>query len=642
MLIDLDWLPRPDDDFRARVKTVEAAIGTLGDEELYERVIGLATAALDDAQLAQLARLSKRLAEAGVGGQFGRARLGMVGDGTLSLCAAPIIGSALRYGLIVDIVEGHYGAAVQEAMDRSSHLHTAGLDFGLLSSDRRVLGLDVAAPSAEAAEERVQAAFDRLRMIVEGLSPSLSSAVLVQTVAPPMERLFGSFDRLEPTSSFAMIEALNRRIASWAATGSVVLVDTARLAESVGLETWEDPAHWHASKLSFSPSLTPLYGDFVARTVAAVRGRSRKCLVLDLDNTLWGGVIGDDGVGGIVLGQNSAAGEAFVAIQRMALELRSRGVVLAVCSKNEDDAARLPFREHPEMVLSEDHIAVFQANWTDKAANLRLIAQTLNIGLDSLVFLDDNPAERLQVRSELPLVAVPEVPAEPAMYPRILAAAGYFEAVSFSQEDRDRAVYYQANAQRAASLSATGNLDDYLASLEMVCSIGPIDSVSRARSSQLINKSNQFNLTTRRYSEREVEVVEKDPRKHAIQIRLTDRFGDNGIISVIIADRKDAVWEIDTWLMSCRVLGRRVPEAALAHLVEAARRDGARALIGRYIPSPKNKMVAGHFKDLGFRLESEGTGGETVWRLELTGLDVPALPMTIVDTALEAQVLAEP
>ena len=641
MLIDLDWLPRPDDDFRGRVRAVEAAIGTIGVEELYERVISLATAALDDAQLAQLARLSKGLAEAGVGGQFGRARLGVLGDGTLSLCAAPIVGSALRHGLVIEVVEGHYGAAVQEAMDRSSHLHSAGLDFALLSSDRRLLGLDVAAPSVEVAEGRVQGAFDRLKMIVDGLSPSLSSAALVQTVVPPLESLFGSFDRLEPTSSFAMVEALNRRLAAWAATGSIVLVDTARLAESVGLATWEDPAHWHASKLSFSPSLTPLYGDFVARTIAAIRGRSRKCLVLDLDNTLWGGVIGDDGVGGIVLGQNSAAGEAFVAIQRMALELRSRGIVLAVCSKNEDDAARLPFREHPEMVLSEDHIAVFQANWTDKAANLRVIAQTLNIGLDSLVFLDDNPAERLQVRSELPLVAVPEVPAEPAMYPRILAAAGYFEAVSFSQEDRDRAAYYQANAQRAAALSSTGNLDDYLASLEMTCSIGRVDPVSRARSSQLINKSNQFNLTTRRYSEREVEAVERDPRKHAIQIRLTDRFGDNGIISVIIADRKGETWEIDTWLMSCRVLGRRVQEAALAHLVEAARRDGAQTLIGRYIPSPKNKMVAGHYNDLGFRLDSEGPDGETVWRLEISGIANSALPMTIVDTALEAPAPAE-
>jgi FkbH-like protein len=381
--------------------------------------------------------------------------------------------------------------------------------------------------------------------------------------------------------------------------------------------------------------MIPLYADFVARTIAAIRGRSRKCLVLDLDNTLWGGVIGDDGLTGIELGQGSPAGEAFVAVQRMALELRARGVVLAVCSKNEDDAARLPFREHPDMILKEDHIAVFQANWTDKAANLRAIAQTLNIGIDSLVFLDDNPAERMQVRGELPLVAVPELPEDPAQYPRALAAAGYFEAVSFSKEDRERAAYYQANAERAAMLSATANLDEYLASLDMVCTIGRVDPISRSRVTQLINKSNQFNLTTRRYAEREVEAMETDPRRHAIQVRLVDRFGDNGIIGVVIADRQGQAWDIDTWLMSCRVLGRRVPEAVLSHLVEAARADGASILSARYVPSAKNRMVAEHYRTLGFAYAGDGPGGETRWRLDLDAFQAPALPMRIIDTALD-------
>jgi len=318
----------------------------------------------------------------------------------------------------------------------------------------------------------------------------------------------------------------------------------------------------------------------------------------------------------------------------MALELRGRGIVLAVCSKNEEDAARLPFRDHPDMLLREDHIAVFQANWTDKAANLRAIAGALNIGVDSLVFLDDNPAERAQVRRELPAVAVPELPDDPALYPRMLASAGYFEAVSFSQEDRDRAAYYQGNAQRAASLQASGDMDSYLASLDMVCTIGPVDPVSRPRVAQLINKSNQFNLTTRRYSESEVAAVEADASRHAIQIRLVDTFGDNGIISVIIADRAADAWEIDTWLMSCRVLGRRVEEAILAHLAAAATAQGAKALIGRYIPSAKNKMVAQHYEKLGFEIVDQQADGVTVYQLSLAGFVAPNLPMRIEDRAL--------
>jgi FkbH-like protein len=383
--------------------------------------------------------------------------------------------------------------------------------------------------------------------------------------------------------------------------------------------------------------MIPVYADVVARTVAAVFGRARKCLVLDLDNTLWGGVIGDDGLTGIELGQGSATGESFIAIQRMALELRNRGIVLAVCSKNEESTARTPFQEHPEMLLREDHIAIFQANWTDKAANLRAIATALNIGIDALVLLDDNPAERAQVRRELPLVAVPELPDDPAMYPRTLAAAGYFEAVSFSQEDRDRAGYYQGNARRAASLQASGDMDSYLASLDMVCAIGPVDSVSRPRVAQLINKSNQFNLTTRRYSEAEVAAAEADPRRHAIHVRLKDTFGDNGIISVIVADIGLDTWDIDTWLMSCRVLGRRVEEAVLAHLAAAARQTGATALTARYVPSAKNKMVAQHYDKLGFQRTGDNPGGMVSYRLDLTGYAAPDLPMRIEDHALALQ-----
>jgi FkbH-like protein len=462
----------------------------------------------------------------------------------------------------------------------------------------------------------------------------VGAAILVQTIAPPIDALFGSFDRQEATSPYAMTEALNARLRDWAAEGAVVLVDIARLAASVGLERWDAPGHWYASKLPFAPEMAPVYGDVVARVIASLRGRARKCLVLDLDNTLWGGVIGDDGVAGIKLGQGSAAGEAFVAVQEMALALRRRGVILAVCSKNEEAAALLPFREHPDMVLKEDHIAAFQANWTDKAANLRTIAETLNIGIDALVFLDDNPAERAQVRRELPLVGVPELPEDPALYARTLAAAGYFEAVTFTQDDRDRAAMYQANAARGAAVQASGDLDSYLASLEMVCTIRPVDSSSRARAAQLVNKSNQYNLTTRRYTEAQVEAAERDPKKHVSQVRLVDKFGDNGIISVLIADRLGDRWEIDTWLMSCRVLGRRVQEAALGHLAAAARADGATRLVGRYIPSPKNAMVRDHYQKLGFVQVEGGADGETVWELDLTTFAPQDLPMVVDDAAL--------
>ncbi|TAJ70615.1 MAG: HAD-IIIC family phosphatase [Phenylobacterium sp.] len=631
MLRDLPWLPTPTAAFRDELRALQAEAAGARADDFAQRVISLATAALDEGQLSKLAKLSAAIAAGGPVAGLDRVKLGVLGDGTLSLLGPAIAGSALRHGAAAQIVESDYSQAVQDATDPDSELRQAGLDMALVASDARLLGLDRAAVDAEEAKARVDAAFERIRMIADGLGGSVRSTVLVQTVVAPLEPLFGSYDRVEAGSPFAMVEALNRRLAEWAAEGSVVLVDIARLASVIGYESWDDPRHWHASKLSFSPDMIPAYADVVARTIGAVLGKTRKCLVLDLDNTLWGGVIGDDGLTGIQLGQGSATGEAFVAIQRLALELRNRGIVLAVCSKNEEDAARSPFREHPDMLLTEDHIAVFQANWTDKAANLRAIAEALNIGIDALVFLDDNPAERAQVRREIPQVAVPELPDDPALYPRMLAAAGYFEAVAFSKEDRDRAGYYQANAKRAATLQASGDMDSYLASLDMVCAINAVDPVTRPRVAQLINKSNQFNLTTRRYSEAEVAAAEADPSRHAIQVRLTDTFGDNGIISVIIADKAADAWAIDTWLMSCRVLGRRVEEAVLAHLARSAKEAGAGALIGRYIPSAKNKMVARHYDKLGFERIEEAADGAVVYRLDLAAFVAPNLPLHVDD-----------
>jgi FkbH-like protein len=261
-------------------------------------------------------------------------------------------------------------------------------------------------------------------------------------------------------------------------------------------------------------------------------------------------------------------------------------------------------------------------------------ATSLSTGVDALVFLDDNTAERVQVRAALPLVGVPQLPDDPALYPRALAAAGYFEAAAFSEEDRIRAEYYRVNSQCAQAFTSSGDLGGYLASLDMVCSIGRADPLSRSRVAQLINKSNQYNLTTRRYSDTEVELAENDPARHVIQIRLVGRFGDDGIISVIIADKAEETWTIDTWLMSCRVLGRRVQEAALGHLAAAAASEGAKRLVARYIPSVGNRMVAGHYQALAYILVDASSDGKTEWHLDLADYEAPELPMPIEDHAL--------
>lgn len=435
-----------------------------------------------------------------------------------------------------------------------------------------------------------------------------------------------------PGSLQWLIDRYNSNIRERVASSSDILLDIEALAESVGLAHWHDSAQWTLGKFSFSQDILPLYADYVGRLISAARGKSRKCLVLDLDNTLWGGTIGDDGLQGIILGNGSPAGEAYLQVQQVALSLRDRGIILAVASKNDDQIARSPFRSHPEMLLKEKHIAVFQANWLDKASNLNAVARTLNISVDALVFLDDNPAERAQVRAALPTVAVPELPTDPAMYAETLLAAGYFEATGFTFEDRHRADQYQMNALRAEFRGAATDLESYLRSLEMCLFCARFDSITRSRITELINKTNQFNLTTRRHSESEVETFEKSSHGLTLQARLLDRFGDNGIIAVAICIASDCDWIIDTWLMSCRVLSRRVEDAMLSYIVSCAREAGVRALIGKYVSTGRNDMVRDHYARLGFE-KLHMSEEESSWRLDVESYMPPPLPMQIVQMA---------
>ena len=367
------------------------------------------------------------------------------------------------------------------------------------------------------------------------------------------------------------------------------------------------------------------------------RGKSSKCLVLDLDNTLWGGVIGDDGLDGIALGQGSAAGEAHVALQRYAKRLLERGVILAVCSKNDEANALAPFQQHPEMVLKQSDIACFVANWQDKAGNLRHIAKTLNIGIDSLVFVDDNPAERALIRRELPAVGVPELPDDPAEYVGTLASAGYFEALDITAEDRERAEQYRANASRDALRASATDMAGFLDSLKMELTWAPFDRAGIKRITQLINKTNQFNLTTQRYTEAQVLALmerEDEGRVVTLQLRLSDIYGENGIIALVIAKvTPSSDLDIDTWLMSCRVLGREVEQATLNILAARAKDLGCRSLIGTFKPTDKNSMVKDLFSKLGFEpLDTTGSG-ETRWTLPMSGFTPGTLHMQVTQGA---------
>ncbi len=586
------WLPVRED-FDAALREVK----TLPPAEAARRLRELATSRLDLTQTTKLDR-AHLAAQKSYGQLPGLEplRLAILGSATTSHLPAGIRVAGLRRGLGIEIYEAPYGMYFQELMSSvPTGLSTFNPQAILLALDARHIASNT---SADAALDLLQSCWRRAR-------ETFHCQMIQQTIMPVLPNLVGSNEDRMPSSPAAIVAEINRRLPALAAQESVDLLALDRIIAGEGLTFWHDPALWHRSKHEVHPRAAALYGEHLARLLAAARGRSAKCLVLDLDNTLWSGVIGDDGLEGIVLGQGSELGEAHAELQRYALSLTERGIILAVCSKNDEANALAPFTSHPEMLLKREHIACFVANWQDKATNLRNIAQQLNIGLEALVFVDDNPAERAIIRQELPEVHVPELPDDPSAFVPTLAAAGYFEALRLTADDRARASQYQANAERERLKESATDMDAYLRSLRMTLTAGPFDNLNLARITQLINKTNQFNLMTERLTEPEVTARMNDPQWITLYARLTDRFGDNGLIALLMArlqpnpaGQHEAV--IETFLMSCRVLGRGVEQACLNLLAAAAQQRGAIGLIGQYRPTEKNSMVRDLYTRLGF------------------------------------------
>jgi len=602
--MQFSWLPvREDfDDALREVKTLHATDAILTLREL-------ATSRLDLAQTSKLDRalLNALKSHPSLPG-LEPLRLAILGSATTSHLPPGVRVAGLRRGLAIEVYEAPYGMYWQELMTDSSGLHDFKPNAIVLTHDARHLAAADGA-TADSALELMQSCWRKARS-------AFRCQIVQQTVMPVLPELMGSNEDRMPSSPAAVLNEINHRLPQLAADESVDLLALDHIVLDDGLTLWHDPAIWHRSKHEVHPRAAALYGEHLARLLAAARGRSAKCLVLDLDNTLWGGIIGDDGLEGIILGQGSEIGEAHAELQRYALRLTERGIILAVCSKNDEANALAPFTSHPEMILKRDHIACFVANWTDKATNLRTIAKTLNLGLDSLVFVDDNPAERAIIRQELPTVHVPELPDEPSNFVTTLAAAGYFEALRLTDDDRARASQYQANADRERLKDSATDMDTYLQSLRMTLTAGPFDSMNLQRIVQLINKTNQFNLMTERLTEPEVVARMIDPRWLTLYARLTDRFGDNGLIAALMAriENTDAI--LETWLMSCRVLGRGVEQACLNLLATAAQSHGAHRLIGQYRPTEKNNMVRDLYPGLGFTQLPE-TDGPARFSLDL-------------------------
>ena len=452
------------------------------------------------------------------------------------------------------------------------------------------------------------------------ITSEYSCAIIQNNFELPYYRLSGNFDNYNIYGRTNFISRLNGAFSEEARKrDSLYLNDINYLSAWFGLERWFNKLHWYSFKYAMNIEAIPHLAHSVSSIVKTIYGFSKKCLVLDLDNTLWGGVIGDDGVNQIRIGKETAEAEAYTEFQEYVKMLKERGVILAICSKNDELFAVEGF-SHPDCVLKLEDFSNFKANWNPKHENIRAIASQLNIGLDSLVFLDDNPVERDIVECQLPQVSVVELGSDVTKYISIVDKAGLFEKVSMSAEDINRNTYYSANAVRTEAESKYQNYEEFLLSLNMVAEIMSFKQIYLDRITQLINKTNQFNLTTKRYTRSDIETIFNDQNYIKLYGRLEDKFGDNGLISILIGIAEGEELHIELWLMSCRVLKRGMEVAMFDQLVAEAKDLGLKTIIGYYYKSLKNSMVSELFRDMGFRSVSVSVSGnsDSIWSLDIS------------------------
>lgn len=534
-------------------------------------------------------------------------KIAVIGDCSTQHLSTAIKGELAGRRVSAEVYDTDYDQIDALTIDSASPLYGFQPDFVVVHCCTEAAYADfVRTPMAERGHFH-EVAISRLSEVWKRIKDNTGAAILQFDFPERDDRILGDYGLKVRESFISQMRRLNVDLMDAAGDDARVgIVGVAGLKSRLGEKAFSDPKLYYSSKMPLSLEAVCAAAERVADVVLARKGALKKCVIVDLDNTLWGGVIGDDGLSGIRVGE-LGDGPAFAAFQTWLKELKGRGVILAVCSKNQEETAREPFERHPEMVLRLDDFAMFVANWEDKASNIKRIQETLNIGMDSIVFVDDNKFERELVKSLLPDVSVPELPSDPALYVEFLRGENLFETASLSAADLERTGQYIAEGRRRQAEALFSSFDDYLESLEMRATCSPFDEYHIPRIAQLTQRSNQFNLRTVRYSEEEVASIASSDGHLALYFTLSDKFGDHGLISLMIA-RKDAEGRslfVDTWVMSCRVLRRGMEEYAMNTLVREAGRAGFETVVGEYVPTKKNGMVKDVYESMGFRRQGE-------------------------------------
>lgn len=522
----------------------------------------------------------------------------------------------LDYGIRPSFFESEYNMYWQDAMFDNPELVEFEPDFIFIhTSNRNISDYPTVHTSKEDADTLLQNQYNHFETMWEHLSEKYGCPIIQNNFEMPMYRLMGNKDASDLCGKTNFITRLNMKFYEYAQTHKNFFInDINYLSASYGLHKWSEPLYWHMYKYALAVPAIPCLSYSVANIIKSLLGKNKKAFVLDLDNTLWGGVVGDDGVEGIEIGQETAMAQAYHEFQSYIKEHKQLGVLLNINSKNDRENA-IAGLNHPDSVLSPDDFIVIKANWQNKDQNIREMSDELSIFPDSMVFVDDNPVEREIVRSQVAGVAVPNI-SKVEDYIRIIDGSGFFEVTNISGDDAKRNEMYKANMERKKQQQSFADYDDYLRSLNMVALIKDFDDTYIQRITQLTNKSNQFNLTTKRFTQPEMDSVAADDSYIRLYGKLEDKFGDNGVVTVVIGKKNGDVLDIELWLMSCRVLKRNMEHAMLDTLVDTAKAQGISNLRGYYYKTAKNNMVKNFYGEMGFSL-TQTNGDDTVWELSL-------------------------
>jgi FkbH-like protein len=541
-------------------------------------------------------------------------KVALLGDSATQLLVKALKGYGYEVSLNFEIWEADYDQIDMQTFDLESELYKFNPEFVIIyHSSEKLLKKFYGLSNSDKitfAERHIGEVSNLYQSIVS----NAKSKVIYFNLDETDDSVFGNYANKTPSSFLYQVRKINYELMNLSHKHKNLFInDVASLHNSFGTAFYTDPKIFITTDLIFSLDFLPYVAKNITDIILSIIGSIKKCIILDLDNTLWGGIIGDDGVENIHIGE-LGIGKAFTALQMWLKQLKQRGIILAVCSKNDEAIAKEPFEKHPDMILKLSDIAVFVANWDNKVQNINYIQSILNIGFDSMVFLDDNPFERNMVKTHIPEITVPELPEDPSEYLSFLRSCNLFETASYTPEDEQRTQQYQEEAQRAIVQKQCFNEDEFLANLNMLSIVKPFDKFSIPRVAQLTQRSNQFNLRTVRYTEEEISNIANSKNYVTIEFALEDKYGDYGLISVIILKKQSDAFFIDTWIMSCRVLKRGMEKFVLNQIVQLASKSGAKQIIGEYLPTPKNNMVKAHYKDLGF---TKYNGENNQWILNI-------------------------